>query len=199
MKRTFNTSMSASKKRLFTLMVSAALVGPAVAGEGKGDQWKGEMMDAWIDGKVEASYALNQYLNPFDIDTRVSEGTVVLTGTVNSEIDRDLATEVAKSIDGVKTVENRLEIRGDEPSAVNEAWMSFKDDVNAATVAARVKYALIENDSTDGLSINVDVAGDTVTLSGEVASSQARELAARIASNAEGIEEVINKLEVISS
>lgn len=178
------------------ILLSAGLGTSALAGETSQSEWQGELHDAWVDGKVETSFALNRYLNPFAINTDVSDGVVVLSGTVESEIDRDLAGEIARSIDGVTEVKNRLEIaKTDDKKDKNDA-PTLGERVDDATTAARVKYALLASDSTAGFDIDVDVERGTVTLSGEVESSQERQLAERIAGNAEGVKEVVNHLEI---
>lgn len=174
----------------------------AEAPEAKAEQaqqaWQGELKDAWIDGKIEASYSLSTYLNPFAIDTRVHQGEVTLTGTVESEIDRDLAEEIAIGIEGVTKVNNELEVAGDmdRQNAAERLANDFGDRFNDATVTARVKFALLANDSTEGLAINVDTENGTVFLNGEVKSDQEAELAERVAANAEGVAKVENRLTI---
>lgn len=163
-----------------------------------GQSWQGELKDAWIDGKIEASYSLSTYLNPFAIDTHVKKGEVTLSGTVESEIDKDLAEEIALGIEGVTKVNNELEIAEDmdRENAAERMANNFGDRFNDATLTARVKFALLANDSTEGLSINVDTENGTVFLNGEVDSEQEAELAERIAANAEGVASVENRLTV---
>ena len=65
-----------------------------------------------------------------------------------------------------------------------------------ATVTAKVKRALIAEPNLKGLAIDVDTSKNVVTLSGTVASEQARADAERIAKQVEGVTEVKNNLEV---
>jgi len=175
------------------LLVAVGVSANAMAGQST--DWKGEARDAWIDGKIETSYMLNSYLNPFRIDTHVENGKVILTGEVESQVDKDLAAEIAKGTDGVTGVDNKLTVKADAPKAdANDR--DFGDYVTDATLTAKVKYALLENDSTDGLGIDVDTKASTVTLHGDVKSSQVKELAGRIASNVEGVDQVNNQLTI---
>lgn len=171
---------------------------PKAKAEQTQQAWQGEMKDAWIDGKIEASYSLSTYLNPFAIDTRVQKGEVTLTGTVESEIDRDLAEEIAIGIEGVTKVHNELEVTEgmDRQNAAEEMASDFGQRFNDATLTARVKFALLANDSTEGLSINVDTKDGKVILNGQVDSEQEADLAERIAANAEGVADVENRLTV---
>jgi osmotically-inducible protein OsmY len=183
------------------LALGAGLSLTAVAEEeiSKADEWQGEAHDAWIDGKIEVSYTLNRYLNPFAIDTEVENGVVTLTGEVDSQIDKDLAEEIAKVTEGVTEVRNELVVEAGTRDANERQYddhRDFGDFVDDATITARVKYALIENDSTEGLSIDVDTRNGTVTLSGEVDNAQEKQLAEQVAGNVEGVEEVTSKLTV---
>jgi len=182
-----------------TTVLAMALAGPVLAGsEGmKSASWQGQAKDAWIDGKVEASFALSRYLNPFTIDTEVKHGVVHLTGKVDSDIDRDLAGEIAQGIDGVEDVKNDLVIEAGSAKENTEA-RDFATQFEDATTTARVKLALLANSNTKGLGIDVDTENGVVSLSGKVDSKEESQLAEQIASNAEGVDKVRNRLETES-
>jgi hyperosmotically inducible protein len=74
-----------------------------------------------------------------------------------------------------------------------ERAASVLDD---ATITAKVKSALIAEPQLKGLAIDVDTSKNVVTLSGSVASEQARADAERIAKQVEGVAGVKNNLEV---
>lgn len=160
--------------------------------------------DAWLDGKLETALLLNEHLNSFAIDTEVKHGVAVLRGAVESDIDRDLAGEIAQSIEGVSKVENDLVVDKQKSKALNDSddaksRSGFSQSVANATLTARIKTELLANSNTAGLSIDVDSESGQVTLSGDVDSSQEKELAAKIAENARGAQAVVNKLNVKSS
>jgi osmotically-inducible protein OsmY len=171
--------------------------------------WAGRAKDAWMDGKIEASYALNPYLNPFSIDTEVNQGVVRLTGVVESQIDKDLAEEIAKGIDDVTEVQNDLVVEPDakndkpedraEASDAKDGGRGFARRVSDATTTARVKLALIANSSADGLRIDVGTENGVVSLRGSVDSNQQSQLAEKIAENTEGVSSVENHLKVETS
>jgi osmotically-inducible protein OsmY len=66
--------------------------------------------DAWIQGKLEATYAYNQDLSSFAINTDVKNGVVHLQGNVESQTAKDLAGQLATNTEGVKKVNNELRI-----------------------------------------------------------------------------------------
>ena len=189
------------------LACSAALAGSheQEAGDANSSDQSAEMKqmakDAWLDGKLEGALLFNSELNSFHIDTKVKSGTAYLNGAVESEIDKELAGEVAKSVDGIDKVENQLTIdtQAVAKAEESESWQqqsAWRQTVSNATLTATVKSKLLLNEHTDGLDINVDSMNGVVTLSGTVGSDAESALAEQIASNAEGSRDVNNRLNV---
>lgn len=193
-----------ARRRLLLLSASGPVLLAAVtavtAGSPPGDEAPQAVRDAWIDGRLETTYALNPHLGEFDIDTHVQNGVVRLGGAVKSEIDRDLAESIASGIDGVVDVQSLVTV---DPGAgmarhaeTPDPTRTFTRWIEDVTATARVKTNLLANGSTRGLAIDVDTADAVVTLSGRVASSRERLLAEMIARNTDGIISVKNRLEV---
>ncbi len=165
----------------------------------KMDRAEVAVKDAWLDGKLESAFLFNEHLNSFEIDTEVKNRVAYLSGHVESAVDKDLAGEIALSVDGIESVRNELKLdpakvkayRGAETYAERN---SFRDTVMNATLTARVKSQLLLNDNTSGLQINVDSKNGDVTLSGKVASAAEKELAGAIADNTDGATTVHNRL-----
>jgi osmotically-inducible protein OsmY len=177
------------------IAVTGLLASSLVGMQAYGAEREGAAKDAWIDGQLEAVYALNRHLSAFAIETEVDKGIVHLTGNVQSDIDRDLAGELAKSIDGVVEVDNELTIVADARATPKERdGRSFGVWIDDATTTASVKSKLIGNPNTKGLQIDVDTRGDVVTLSGEVASDEEKSLAEEIARNTGDVKDVRNQL-----
>jgi osmotically-inducible protein OsmY len=154
--------------------------------------------DGWITGKLEATYALNRHLNAFDINTETTNGVVHLTGAVENDIDRDLAGELAKGINGVVSVENDLTIKPDarKTATADSEHRKFGVFVDDATTTAMVKSKLLANPNTKGLQIDVDTRGDVVTLNGEVSSNEEKQLAEELTRNTGDVKQVRNQLVV---
>jgi len=164
-----------------------------------GENVQGALNDAWLDGKLETALLFNERLDSFAIDTRVKNGVVHLTGTVDSDIHRRLAEDIAQSVDGIEGVENRLKVdkkmaHGEKTAKKSDE--SFRDGVANATLTARIKSELLVNSDTSGLSINVDSRNESVTLSGTVNSKKEKKVAERIAREAAGERDVENDLTV---
>lgn len=167
----------------------------------------GEARDAWLTGKIETVMTLNTRLNSFRIDTDVENGRVTLSGEVESEVDKDLAGELARGVDEVDQVENNITVRTPEPARDGRSVAAdragddreserngFSQWVSDRTTTAVVKSQLLANDRTGGLDINVDTEGDIVTLTGTVESEEEKRLAEQIARDSRDVREVRNQL-----
>ena len=192
-------------KRLTTAMTlaSLALLALPAAAQDADDSgsFKGAARDAWLAGKVEMAYTLSTELSPFEIDTHVDNGRVTLMGTVDSDIERDLAEQIAQGVDGIESVSNELRVEMPKEGAASSRnehrdFPSWFDD---ATTTAAVKSRLIANSNTKGLQIDVDTRNDVVTLSGRVATGEQKELAEQIAGNTRDVDSVRNLLVIDES
>lgn len=179
------------KRTLLSGLFIAALSSSATAQQ---NEWQDEAMDAWIDGKVEATLLFNGDLNSFKIDTQVNMGVVTLSGNVDTHVDKKLAAELAKGIDGVKQVDNQLMIVREEVLEDSGESMGFVD----AKIATVIKTRLLSSREVSGMDIDVDVKGLKVTLSGTVDTEVERDLALDIAKNADDVQMVADKLKVQS-
>lgn len=201
-----------------TAILSTMLASPMALAQSSVDDrgFSGDAKDAWITGKIETVMTLNPALNPFAIDTDVENGMVTLSGQVESDIDKDLAEELARGIDGVEQVENNLTIdpngtnRYDERNTTvagtrgNSADRDIDDDdrnevaqwISDTTISAIVKSKLLANDNTEGLQFDVDTMNNVVTLTGEVKSDAEKQLAEEIARNSGDVHHVENNLRV---
>ena len=176
-----------------TLVLAVALSTASLAASAA-DSWKDTAKDAWIDGKAETTLLFNEHLNSFDINTDVKNGVVVLTGSVDREVDKALASELILSLDGVTEVDNKLTVMQDEESDSSE----FTAELNDAKVETVVKTRLLIESEVSGLDIEVEANQGTVTLSGKVASEAERDLAIAIAKRTDDVTNVIDKLQVVS-
>jgi hyperosmotically inducible protein len=64
--------------------------------------------DTMITTKVKASLKSDSELKGADISVKTTNGDVALTGQVQNQAQADHAADLARKIDGVKNVDNRL-------------------------------------------------------------------------------------------
>lgn len=151
--------------------------------------------DARLEAQISTTYALSPHLQGGDITVSVQEGTATLTGAVPEDINKELAEQFARNVEGVTEVDNQLVIDADyvRPDAETR---SFGDRITDATITAAVKSKLMWTRYAEGLATEVSTESGKVTLEGTAESEAARDLAGRLAADTRGVESVDNRLEV---
>jgi hyperosmotically inducible periplasmic protein len=154
--------------------------------------WKDNSRDAWLDGKAESTLLFNTNLNSFEINTDVQNEVVILTGKVDSEVDKALAEELVASVDGVNSVDNRLTVVNKKAHKDSKILVALTD----SKIETVIKTKLLLESEVSGTAIEVEVKEGAVTLAGNVDSDAERELALTMAKNTTDVQEVVDQLEV---
>ncbi len=141
--------------------------------------------DRYIEASVRDSYVYKNYLQDDDIKVTAADGAVTLTGIISGEFYRSLAQVTAADVPGVRSVDNRLELKGSLPSANSDAW--FREKVKAALRFRR---------SSSAGTTEVDVKDGIVTLRGVAATQAQKDLAGEYAGSIEGIKALSNEMTV---
>ena len=181
-------------KPSLTSILVAVTLGTMTLSASANNEWKDTAKDAWLDGKAETTLLLNGNLNSFAIDTDVKDGVVTLTGRVESEVDKALASELVASVDGISDVDNKLTVADDAMTEEKDSEMMNK--LKNSKVATVVKTRLLFESEISGLAIEVEAENGVVTLTGEVNSDAERDLAGAIAKNTNDVDKVNNELKV---
>jgi hyperosmotically inducible periplasmic protein len=79
-------------------------VGHAAESAGK------KVEDASITAAVKMKFANDETVSASRIDVDTKNGMVTLNGTVNSQVEADRAVALARTVDGVKNVNNNLSV-----------------------------------------------------------------------------------------
>lgn len=82
------------------------------AGSNAADAMARGAADATITAKVNAALVADDQLKALSIDVDTTNGRVQLTGTAPSPEARERATSLARAVDGVVEVDNRLTVQG---------------------------------------------------------------------------------------
>jgi osmotically-inducible protein OsmY len=142
-------------------------------------------MDDRIESSARDSYVFKTYLKGDDIKIQSKDGAVTLTGVVSEESRRGLAKETVAGLPGVKSVDNRLEVKGASPTPNSDAWLGEK-----------VKATLLFHRNVSASTTEVDVKDGIVTLRGDAASQAQKELTTEYAKDVEGVKDVNNDMTV---
>ena len=141
--------------------------------------------DDRIESTAGKSFVFKTYLKDDDIKVQSRDGVVTLTGTVAEEMNRALAQETVASLPGVKSVDNRLEIKGVRAAAYSDAWLSTK-----------VRATLLFHRNVSSYQTRVSAKNGIVTLRGKASSRAQKELTTEYARDVEDVKSVVNKMTV---
>ena len=142
-------------------------------------------MDDRIESSAKKSYVFKTYLKGDDIKIQSKDGVVTLTGSVSEESHKSLAQETVANLPGVKSVNNRLEVKGERPAENSDTWVHMK-----------VKTVLLYHRNVSGFNTEVNVKDGIVTLRGEAANQAQKNLTSEYAKDVEGVKDVKNEMTV---
>lgn len=147
-----------------------------------------DVPDGWVTTKVKMSLLTNEGVSGMDVDVDTIDGRVTLHGTVSNDAEKAKAEQVTKSIEGVREVNNLLQVVGSRAQA--------KSSVSDAQLQGRVAAALESDAALGNSSIAVEsVNAGVVLLSGEARSLSDAYRAVRVASRVEGVRRVASEIE----
>lgn len=182
-------------KKLALITSTAAVLGGATLAQAAQNDLAGQLAEARQEGSIWTAFALNRHLSPFKLDVDVEQGTAILKGKVENEVDRELAERIALDIEGIDKVDNQLQVDSavaGEPGSRGALAQRFED----ATLTATVKSKLLWSSVTEALHIDVDTRDGVVTLKGRAQSPEAKELAGSLATNTDGVITVNNLISI---
>jgi hyperosmotically inducible periplasmic protein len=144
--------------------------------------------DDRIESSFHTSYVYKTSLKDEHITIRSKDGAVTLAGSVADESHKPLAADTAEALPGVKSVDNQIQITGDQPIANSDGWVSMK-----------VKTALLFHSNVNAHKTNVYVKDGIVTLRGEASSQAQKDLTGERVRDVAGVKGIKNELEVAQS
>jgi hyperosmotically inducible protein len=175
-------------ERTMKALQSLSLVAAAAVLLAVGTPVLASKTDDRIESSARKSYVFKTYLQDDDIKIASKNGAVTLTGMVAREYHRSLAQETMAGLPGVKSVDNKLEVKGAPPTANSDAWLMDK-----------VKATLLFHRSVSASATDVDVKDGIVTLRGDATSQAQKDLTTEYAKDVEGVKDVKNEMAVSTS
>jgi hyperosmotically inducible protein len=147
--------------------------------------------DAWIADKVKVTLMFHRSTNGVNTDVSVKDGKVTLRGDAASQASKDLTTEYAKGIDGVKDVDNQMTVSSEKTTT-----QKVTGNIDDASITAQVKYALLSNRSTSVLKTKVTTKNGAVTLSGKAKNKAEITLVTKLVKDINGVKSVNNQMTI---
>lgn len=141
--------------------------------------------DTAITAKVKSAFVADPEVKSLDVTVETRKGEVQLSGFVDNQAQVDRAVDIARRTQGVTDVQNKLALK--TPGTVGSA-------VDDTLITAKVKTALVRDDTVKALDISVRTNKGEVQLSGYVENETQLSRATEVARTVEGVKTVDNKM-----
>jgi len=148
--------------------------------------------DTWIGRKVKLALLFHRNVNAGKTTVAVKDGIVTLGGEASSTAQKELTTEYATDIDGVKSVTNEMTVAA-TPEPAERTPCEKVDD---ASVTAQVKTALLTHRSTSALTTKVETRDGEVTVTGIAKNAAEVSLVTKLVTDIQGVTSVKNQMTV---
>ncbi len=148
--------------------------------------------DTWIGRKVSLALFFHRNVNSGKTKVEVKDSVVTLTGVASSLAQKELTTEYAADIDGVKSVSNQMTIA----ATPEPAERSPGEKIDDASITAQVKTALLTHRSTSAVKTKVETREGEVTLTGIAKNDAEKSLVTKLVSDIQGVTKVKNQMTV---
>lgn len=147
-----------------------------------------EKSDAWLVTKVKTTLLFHSSVSAMT-EVSVNDGVVTLRGDSASQAQKELTTEYAKDVDGVKDVKNEMTVSG---KATKKATVG--ENIDDASVTAGVKMTLLSHRSTSAFHTKAETKNGVVTISGKAKNVAEIDLVTKLVSDVNGVKRVINHM-----
>ena len=144
--------------------------------------------DSRIESSAANSYVFKTYLNADSITTESKNGAVTLTGTVADASHKSLAQDTVAGLPGVKSVDNQLLVKGEQPAEHSDSWIGWK-----------VTTALLFHRNVSATGTTVNVTNGIVTLTGQASSLAEKELTTEYAKDVDNVKQVRNDMTIATT
>lgn len=199
------TGLKISKTLLAVMLTSAVATGSAYAENATTDKAQsgvesagqkvdssmnkvGNFMDdSTITAKVKAALVDHESIKSTDISVKTDQKVVTLSGFVESQAQAEEAVKVAKGVEGVTSVSDKLHVRDSKSTSV-------KGYAGDTATTSEVKAKLLADDIVPSRKVKVETTDGVVQLSGTVDSKAQSDRAESIAKAVDGVKSVKNDL-----
>ena len=146
--------------------------------------------DEWLATKVKTALLFHENVSALT-EVSVKNGVVTLRGDADNLAQKDLTTEYARDVEGVKYVINDMTV------AANPGELqSVGEQIDDASITAQVKMTLLFHRSTSAINTKVETNHGVVTLTGMASSPAERDLATKLVSGIKGVRNVKNLMTI---
>ncbi len=166
--------------------------------------------DEWIALKARSRLLVKANVSLTHTKVDVRDGVVYLTGTADSQAQKELTEEYIKDLDGVRSVRNDIQVvdRKDDHADRDRDHVDHDKDrddrpgyttgekIDDSSITAQVKYELLSHRSTSALKTHVNTVEGRVTITGDASTDAEKDLVTKLAKSVRGVQSVDNNMTV---
>jgi osmotically-inducible protein OsmY len=145
--------------------------------------------DAWLRDKVKVTLLFHRSVSAGTTEVDVKDGIVTLRGHAVSQAQKELTTEYAKDVEGVKDVNNEMTV-----TKTSKKTRTVGEKIDDASITAQVKMTLLYHRSTSALNTSVTTKKGMVILGGKASNAAELNLATKLANDVNGVKGVKNRM-----
>ena len=190
--------MTASKTLLAAALLAVLLAGCASTLSGNRGRTR-DVSDARLEKEVRLALLEKLGEDVLGVTVDAAGGRVLLAGAVDERSTQELAEEVAKSVPGVRRVDNRLVTRQERRAPgtpVGKAVGHAQREVDDAVLEMRVGKNLLEEIGRYAIDVEVEASDGVVSLRGILPDRERKSLALHAAEETSGVGKVVDLLRV---
>jgi osmotically-inducible protein OsmY len=147
--------------------------------------------DAWLLSKVKMTLSFHRSVSGLSTEVNVKDGIVTLRGDAASQAQKELTTEYARDVEGVKDVKNDMTV-----GKVAKSNRTVGEKIDDSSITAQVKTTLLYHRSTSAIHTTVNTKNGVVTLDGTAKSVTEKDLASKLANDVNGVKKVNNRMSI---
>jgi len=147
-----------------------------------------EIDDSVITASVRSALLGDPGIKSFDFQVDTRKGEVQLSGYVDNQAQVERAIALARGVTGVKSVEDKLSLKGSATTVGNK--------IDDGVISGKVKAALLGDAAVKSFDIAVVTRKNEVQLSGFVDSQGQIDRAVQVAAGVEGVTGVSNQMSI---
>jgi len=148
--------------------------------------------DAWLRDKVKVALLFHRSVRAATTEVDVKDGIVTLRGDAVSQAQKELTTEYAKDVEGIKDVKNEMIVS----KTLKKSPRTMGEKIDDASISAQVNMTLLNHRSTSVLNTSVKTKRGVVTVGGKARNAAEKDLVTKLVADMNGVKSVKNRMTI---
>ena len=151
-----------------------------------------ENSDGWLSLKVKTALMFHRNVSANKTEVSTENGIVSLRGEASSLAQKELTTEYAIDVEGVKVVKNEMTIK----KTLSKPVGTMSEKIDDASITAQIKASLLVHRSTSAIKTMIQTKEGVVTVSGIAKNAAEKSLVSKLVTDINGVIKVINNMTI---